>query len=588
MTIVHDIRQSPGTRGTRRGVSAAGLWTALKDNVLSVVIVLILLALVGPPVITLVQSSFSELNVDLSAGGFSARHYAKLLSAPDLGILVINSLLFAGGATAISLAVGSILAWLVERTDVAGKELAYITAIVSLGTPSILKVAAWLYLFGRQGPFNEAARAILGTQGALFQVNSLIGMILIEGMIWIPMVFLMMSATFRSANAEMEEAARMSGATVVETVRLVSLRMARPAILALAMFVFIRNIEAFEVPALVGMPAHVDVLTTELYHSMRAMPPDIGYASAFSVVLLLTVSVLLYFYGRLSRQAERYASITGKGYRPRPFRLGRLRRVGLAILILNFVVLLILPMIGLLWVALTPFVQPMRLSGLQHLTLKNFSAVISDAYYLKLVFNTLVVAGGAATAAMVLSLAAGWLAARRKPGGIVIDQLITIPLVFPGLVLGVAMLQVALGAPVPLYGTLWVIGLAFLIRYMPFGMRYTYNGVLQVHSELEQAAAVSGATTRQSMLKIVVPLVTPALAAGWIYIFLLCGKEVSLPLLLAGPQSQTIPPAMYNMWNNGQLGEVAALGLLWSAALAALAYIFDRLSRRKSVSTFQH
>ncbi|QLL66284.1 iron ABC transporter permease (plasmid) [Sinorhizobium mexicanum] len=559
-----------------------------KASPLSIILIVILTALVFPPLYMLIQTSVLEVRPDLSLGDFTLEYYHRLVTNPRLFEVVTNSVIFGILSTALALIVGSLVAWVVERTDAPCKFLIYLTSIVALGTPGILKVSAWLFLFGRSGPFNEAYRNLTGMRGNLINVNSMTGMVLIESIIWLPMVFLLMSATFRAANAEMEEAARMSGASVPTTVWRISLKLAMPAVLALAMFIFIRTLEAFEVPALVGMPGKVDVLTTEIYRSMHDLPPQTGYASAFSVILLLALSVLLVCYSRISRNAEKYASITGKGYRPRPFQLGRYRWAGALMNIAVFLIVLVLPLVGILWVALSPFPQPIRISGMSRLTMDNFAHIVNSAYYSKLVVNTLLVAAGTATVAMTFSLAAGWLAARRKAGGQIIDQLMTIPLVFPGLVLGVAMLQIGLRSPVPIYGTLWLIGLAFLIRYIPYGMRYSFTGVLQIHPELEQAAGAAGANTFETLRKIVFPLLLPALTSGWIFIFLLCAKEMSLPLLLAGPNSQTIPVAMFNLWTNGQAGEVAALGLLWALALTIVAIVFKKLANRGAADTFGH
>jgi iron(III) transport system permease protein len=163
-----------------------------------------------------------------------------------------------------------------------------------------------------------------------------------------------------------------------------------------------------------------------------------------------------------------------------------------------------------------------------------------------------------------------------------------VPLVFPGLVLGVALLELALQLPVPIYGTLWLIGLAFLIRYMPYGMRYAYAGVLQIHPELEQAAGVAGASTAQTLRLVVCPLLWPAIASGWLFIFLIAAKEMSLPLLLAGPNSQTIAVAMFDLWSNGQGGEVSALGLIWAGLMTIFASALYVVLRRQSAATFGH
>ena len=547
--------------------------------------IVVLAVLVLPPLAMLLQVSLTETNPDGSAGALTLRHYAQLVADPHLYASTANSLIFAGGATVVSLLVGGVLAWIVERTNTPLKALAYLTTIVSLGTPYILYVTAWLFLLGRAGPFNDAWRTLGGT-GIVFNVYSLWGMVLIEGFLWSPLIFLLLSASFRAANAEMEEAARMSGASILATVWRISLRLAWPAILAMALFVFIRNLEAFDVPVLVGTPGRVTLLTTDIYVATQQVPPLLGHASAFSMVMVVVVGGLLMLYGRVSRSAERYASVTGKGFRPRPFDLGRARWAAGALVLLNFVLVLGLPLAALLWVSFSPFLRPMRWAGLQTLTLKNYVAVFNVPDYLWLALHTLLVTAAAATAAIAITTVAAWIAARRRGGATAVDQLATLPLVFPGIVLGVAMMEIALRAPFPLYGTLTLLALGFTIRYMPYGMRYAYSGVLQIHRELEEAAGVAGAGPLGVLRRIVVPLLSPALLSGWLFIFLIGAKELSMAVLLAGPGSQTMAVAMYDLWVNGQGGELSALGLLWALLMTVFASAFYILARRGSAAAY--
>lgn len=563
-------------------------WRPAKPLRVAGLILMVLLALlVLPPIAILVEGGLTHLD---ARGGFAAwtlDHYADLLT-PDLFMLLRNSIVFALGTTLVSLLFGGILAWLVERTNTPLKTLAYGTTILSLGTPYILYVTAWLFLFGRAGPFNSAYRALTGATEPLFNVYSLGGMILVEGFLWSPLVFLLMASTFRASNADMEEAARMSGASVFDTLTRVTLPMAKPAIVALMLFIFIRNIEAFEVPALVGLPGDVRVLTTDIYLAIRTIPPDLGHASAFSTLLLLAVGVLLHFYGRLSRHAERFHSVTGKGYRPRPFNLGPWRWVGGTVVLFNFTLILVLPFLALVWLASQPYMRPVTLDGFKSLTLQNFRTVWSSSYYLELAGNTLAAAAGATIIVVLLALVASWFAARRKPFGQIIDQLMTMPLIFPGVVLGVAVLQIALMVPFPLYGTLWVITLAFVIRYMPYGMRYAYAGTLQIHKELEEAAIVAGATQVNVLRRVVAPLLSPALLSAALFIFLLGAKELSIAILLASPTTQTMAVAMFDMWTNGQGGELAALGLTWAAIMSIVAALFYAFARLRGHEAYGH
>lgn len=541
----------------------------------------ILAVLVLPPLIFLVRGGFTGLD-----GAPTLHNFERIFTDRRLFESAINSALFAFGSAAVALLFGGLIAWIVERTNTPLKALAYLTTVISLGTPYVLYVGAWLFLLGKSGPINIFWRQWTGATDLLINVYSLGGMIMVEGFLWSPLVFLLMAATFRNANPELEEAARMSGASVWETIRRVTLRLSMPALLALALLVFIRALEGFEVPALIGLPGRVNVLTTDIFLDMNAhVPPDLGHASAFSLVLLAIVAALLYVYARLSRSAERFATVTGKGFRPRPFDLGKGRYVAAGILVLNFVLLLVAPTLILVWASLLPFYQTIRLSAFRLMTLRNYEAVLASSHYLDLLRNTLVIAAGAATAVMAITLVAGWLAARRRPGAWALDQLATLPLVFPGIVLGVAVMQLFLNSPIPLYGTIWIIMWAFVIRYLPYGMRYSYAGMIQIHRELEEAAGVSGASSFETLHRIVTPLLLPALAAGWLFVFLLGARVLSLPILLAGPSSQTMAVAMYDLWSNGQGPELAALGLLWTAFMTVIACVFHLFSRRNTIAT---
>jgi iron(III) transport system permease protein len=198
------------------------------------------------------------------------------------------------------------------------------------------------------------------------------------------------------------------------------------------------------------------------------------------------------------------------------------------------------------------------------------------------VINTLLVAVATATIAVTLTFLGAWLAVRRAPGGWIIERMATIPLVFPGLILGIAVMQVFLRIPIPLYGTLGILIWAFVINYLPYGMRYCSSGMLQIHRELEEAAAICGASALTRLRRIVAPLLAPALIAGWLFIFLMSARALSLAILLAGPRSQTMAVAMFDLWGNGQGTELAALGLMWSMLMAMIAVVFYLVARRSA------
>jgi len=540
-----------------------------------------LLLLVVPPLIFLLNGSLHTTTVTGGLGDFTFAYYRRLVGDRQFFGSLGNSLVFAVGSMAIALAFGGLVAWLVERTNAPFKSFAYLTAIISLGTPFVLYVIAWLFLFGRNGPLND----LVTTLGLpRFNVYSMPGMILVEGFLWSPLAFLLLSSVFQQANADYEDAARMSGAGIFRTVMRVSMRLALPTFAAVALLIVVRSIEAFEVPALVGLPGKIQVLTTNIYLGMKEqVPPDLGYASAFSVVLLLLAGGLIGLYGRIVRYASRYHTVTGRGFRARLFDLGSARFIGGFVILFNFLLLLLMPVLGLLWLALMPFTQGVSRRGLGLMTLDNFRTVMHSTFYIDLVWQTLAMSGAAATCVMALTVLAGWLAVRRRPGAWLLDQLATAPLIFPGIVLGVAMIQIYLSVPVAIYGTLWAFILAFTVRYLPYGMRYAASGIVQIHPELEEAAAIAGSPLRTALRRIVVPLATPALLAGWLFIFLIAARDLSLAVILASPRAQPVSVAMFDLWANGQGTELAAFGLVWTAIMTAIATAFYLIGRRATV-----
>jgi iron(III) transport system permease protein len=565
------------------------LWARFLPRDERVILVLIIAAifaiLVLPPLVFLVKGALT-----ITQGGetrIGLDRFITVLSLKGIWTSAFNSFVFALGSALLALVIGGVNAWLVERTDTPFKPLAYLTTIISLGTPYVLYTSAWLLLLARSGPINSWYRELTGETGVLINVYGLGGMILIEGLLWSPLVFLLLGSTLRNFNPDLEEAARMSGAGTWETLRRITFRLSLPSVLALAMLVFIRTVEAFEVPALVGLPGRVHVLTTDIYEMMhRTMPPDVGSASTLSTILLCVVAVLLWYYGRLTRNAERFATITGKNFRPNKIPLGKFRFLGGAVLVLNFLCLLILPMLILVWASLLPFYQTIRASAFKLLSFKHYFRIFESDRYLSLLGNTLLVAVVTATIVMVITAIAAWLSVRKLPGARMVDQLGTVPLVFPGIVLGVGVMQFFLSMPIGVYGTIWIIVWAFLINYLPYGIRYSYAGMLQVHRELEEAAAVSGASPFLAFRRIVFPLLAPSLVAGWLFIFLLATRVLTLPVLLSGPSSQTMAVAMFDLWSNGQGPELAALGLLWSFAMTAVALTFYFFARRSGVGLY--
>src|SRR6185312_12692629 len=294
---------------------------------------------------------------------------------------------------------------------------------------------------------------------------------------------------------------------------------------------------------------------------------------------LVFVAIMLAWYGRLSRHAEKFRTITGKGYRPRVMRLGRWRWLTAALLVMLFLLIIGIPLAILLYASLVPFYEGFT-AWPARLTLAHYQIVWGSASFRESIGNTLILGAGTTTLVVPLTALCAWYAARRKPGGWLLDQLATAPLVFPAIVLGVAFLQLFLSLPFSFYGTLVSIIVAAMVRELPYGMRYAYAGVLQMHPELEEASSASGARQHTTFLRVVMPLIAPALATCWLFVFLNTVRQVAMPILLTGPRSQIVAVTLFELWENGQVTELAAMGISWMVLMTCVSGAFFLVARR--------
>jgi iron(III) transport system permease protein len=546
----------------------------------------ILLILILPPTLYLVFTSFYTTRPDGSFDQFTLRYYQQLFTSPYFASSLWNTVIYAIGSSFVAITLGVVQALIVERTNTPGRRYVFLSAVISLGIPHVLYVVAWLLLLGRAGPLNALIAHFIGTDGGpALNVYSMWGMILVEGVGFAPLTFLLMSAVLRSTDASFEEAALMSGAGPLKTFRSITLRLGLPGVLALMLLIGIRAFESFEVPALVGLAGNVTVLTTNIYQSSKNTGSiNFGESGAYAVCLLLIVVVLLMWHNRLSHHAHQFQTITGKGYRPRVIDLGRWRYFTAAVLVIIFILAIVLPVSILVFTSLLPFYEGLTWESFGRFTLDNYMVILAPGSFRDSITNTLVL--GIATSTVVVPFAAlcAWLAVRRYPGGWLLDQIAMVPLVFPAIVMSVAFLHVFVNLPVPLYGTLLSVIIASAVRYLPYGMRYAYAGVLQIHTDLEDAATTSGAGRAFVFVRIVVPLIGAALVSCWLFIFLLTVQSVALPLLLVGPGTELIAVTLFDLWQNGQITELAAMGVLWLSFMLLVSAGFFFTTRRYQLS----
>ena len=540
--------------------------------------------LVLPPLYSVIQASLFTTKLTGELDEFTLRFYENLFRELQVLGPFLNTLYFSLGSAVLATVVGGLVAWTVTRTDTPLRGLGYFTAFASFGTPFILYTIGWLLLLGKAGPVNYWLGSLFNRPGAFLNVYSLWGMVLIEAFLWSPFAFLMMAASFRSMDPALEEASAVCGARVWQTLRRISLRLMLPAFFSVSVLIFIRSFEAFEIPALVGLPGDIRVLTTSILLDAQRMPPQYGRAAAYSVVLMLTVAVTLYLYFRLTREAERFHTVTGKGYRPALIRLGPWRYLAAVGLLLYSLVLLALPFLIVLWASLLPFYMQPSLEAFASFTLKNYRTAVHFPQITDAIKNSILLGIGSATLVMVLTTFAAWILVRTKlRGRWLLDLLTTLPLLFPGIVMGLAIMRFYLFMPIPIYGTLWILLVAFITRYVPYGIRYTHAGLLQLHRELEEAALASGASWSNAMRRITLPLLTPSFLGGWVFVFLLSAKELAMSVLLVSPRTPVVSVAIYELWENGQVGELAAFGVIWTALLLSVAIGYYLFARRYGI-----
>ena len=348
-----------------------GIWPGIKANSLSFGIAFLLLWVVGAPIVTLLLSSFREGSF-ISPGPFTLSHYKTVYLSHQTYPALINTLIYAVTVSAISLMLATLFAWLVERTDMPGQNWAWVMMLLPLAMPGVLRSMAWILLLSpKTGIINIWLRFLLGffgvemAEGPL-DIFTLTGMIFVEALSGTTTLFLLMVGAFRLMDPSMEEAARVSGAGSLTTLRKVTLGLMKPAVLAAAMYAFLGNLDDFEVPLLIGVQAGIYLLPTLIYFTAY-MSPSYGLASAYSsIFIIFTVAMVWIYFKVIIKQSERYASITGKGYRPRRISLGRWRWLGLGFFYLFFFVNILLPFFTLVWASLLPSYMAPSWSALQY------------------------------------------------------------------------------------------------------------------------------------------------------------------------------------------------------------------------------
>ncbi|MDZ4345602.1 MAG: iron ABC transporter permease [Candidatus Binatia bacterium] len=499
----------------------------------------------------------------------------------------MNSLIFASGSAGLGFFFGAVLAWLTERTNTPLRALFVPIAVVPLILPGVLESIAWIFLLSPKfGYLNVWLMHLFGLQSPPFNVFSLPGMIWVHSVGQVPLAFLMMVAAFKSMDPSLEESAMMSGAGTLQTLRRVTMRLLMPTCGSVLLILFVRTLESFETPALIGIPARIYVYTSEIYLAFNEYPPDYGRGAALAVGLLLLSAAGVWLYTRSTRESKKFQTVTGKAFRPRQFDLGPWRWVGFGFLGTYFLLVVLLPFLVLLWASFLPFFATPSWDALQKLSLENYVYLGGFRPFWDAMKNSIILALGTATAAMVLTSVIAWIVYKsRLPGSWLLDFLAFVPITVPGIVLGMALILLYVAFPIPIYGTIWMLLIAYVTRYIPYGMRSASGSIMQIHSELEEAAATSGASWWETFRRVTLPLLRPGFAAGWIYICIVSFREFSTSVLLATGDSRVLSILLFTMFEQGQVTVVAAIGMCMIAVLLAIVAVFYKVSGRVGIQT---
>jgi len=392
------------------------------------------------PLVTLIYGSLKSGPPGV-AGSLTLRNYLVLLENWRLPSALWNSLIFSVGSSSLAFVLALYFAWLTERTNVRWRGLIYTSILVPMIVPGILTTVGWIVLFGRRsGLINLIAMPLFSLEEPL-QINNMLGMIWVQGTDQIPFAFLLLAAALRSMDPSLEEAALVAGSGMLRTTLRITLRVLLPAIMAVWMITFVRAIENFEVPALIGMPAGILVFATEVYLATKSVPTDFGLASTFAVVYLLitTVGVLLYL--KWTAASEQFATITGKGFRPTVYDLGRWRAPLAYLNLLLCFVVFILPIVVVIWSSFLPFYMAPSEEALASLTLENYKNLWNLPLVRRAMWNSFVLGISSSTVTMLLTATIAWIIVRTKwRGKGALDFLAFSPIAMPGLVLGIAIL----------------------------------------------------------------------------------------------------------------------------------------------------
>lgn len=541
------------------------------------------------PIVLLLMTSFSGSHVVGEFKNLGLDNYRDAYLSKAMLSVLANTAVYVVGSLGLGMLLTGLIAWLMERTNLPGKTLLYALILAPMAVPGVLNAIGWILLLSpRIGIVNKLLQGALKLDDAPFDIFSVGGMVLVEGLRLVPASFLLLAPLFRRMDPALEEAAIVAGCSVWRTIRKITIPLVRPGFVGVLVYMTIVVIEEFDTAAILGLPARIYLFSTRVFAlAVQQSPPRLGEASALSVTYLLIAGLGVWLYVLTTRRTHRYAVVTGKGYRPRIIALGWWRWVAFAGVWVYLLVALVLPFLALLWVSFLPFIRMPSAEAFSQISLGNYREVFSLELVRGSIVNTVLMVTTAATGTVVLSFLISWVIVRTDYWGRrLLDTLAFLPRAVPGVVLGFAMLIIwlALRPVLPLYGTVWLISLGFITGFMAYGTRNLIAALLQIHKELEEAGQVAGVSLYKIFLKIYAPLLMPSLLSVWLWAALLSVRITGLPLLLLSENNQVLAVAIWLLWSEGEVGAVAALATILVSFLVMVAISLRLLALRGETS----
>ena len=514
------------------------------------------------PVIVVLWRSFTTGRLGFTVG-LNLTNYVRVFGDKDILPMLSNSVIYAAGSAMLGTGVGALLAWIVARTNTPGKGLVELMPLYPILMPPIMKNIAWILLLApKSGILNGMLNQYLGIDTPMFNAFSMAGMIWVFGLACVPLGYLFLLPVFLSFDPSLEESAYIAGSRPVHTMMKITFPLAVPAFFSAFVLNLLRGLRSFETPVLQGTPGDIKVFVSRVYDSM-ALEFNTGLATAYSVVLVVLSVITLYFYVRATRFSERYATITGKGYRVKVIDIGPWKYVTFLAVFLYFLAGILIPFVVLIVVSMIPYFDyETFMSFPSNAVLTNYFTVLKHPSFVTGLYNSLVLSVSIAVITVLAGIVMAFTIYRTRAAGTKLFEFIgTLPLAFPPLVLSVGLVIIFIGTP--LYNSLLALGIGLFVAYFPYAFRNASGSIINIHKELDEAAWVHGARWRHVFFKITLPILKPSVGGALFYIFIEAIRNVDVAVLLTSPGKEYGPVTLFEYFRLGQWAEAAAGGVIY-------------------------